>query len=140
MNEFDQFVKHELRVKQYARYTDDFVIISENKEYLKNLLSPIQTFLKDKLELTLHPNKIEIRKYAQGVDFLGYVILPHCQLIRKRTWKRTLRKFRAKIQDHKQGKISAENLNQSLQSYLGVLSHANSHKLQEHLKNQYWFN
>ncbi len=35
MNEFDQFVKHKLKVKYYIRYADDFVILSENKNYLK---------------------------------------------------------------------------------------------------------
>jgi hypothetical protein len=27
-------MKHDLKVKYYARYTDDFVIVSESKEYL----------------------------------------------------------------------------------------------------------
>jgi len=35
MNEFDQFVKHELRVKYYVRYTDDFVIASDNEYTLR---------------------------------------------------------------------------------------------------------
>ena len=29
MGEFDHFVKHSLRVKRYARYTDDFVVVSQ---------------------------------------------------------------------------------------------------------------
>ena len=44
MNEFDQFVKHNLKVEYYARYTDDFIIISTNKAYLENLIIPIQNF------------------------------------------------------------------------------------------------
>ncbi|MEK7219422.1 MAG: reverse transcriptase/maturase family protein [Patescibacteria group bacterium] len=35
MNEFDQFVKRELKVKYYIRYADDFVILSEEKNILK---------------------------------------------------------------------------------------------------------
>ncbi len=138
MNEFDQFVKHELKVKHYARYTDDFLIISDNLNYLKGLLPLLENFLENSLYLSLHPKKIEIRKYSQGIDFLGYVILPHCQLVRKRTWKRICRKFDSKIEEYKLGLISKESLNQSLQSYLGVLSHANTYKLQEYLKNKYW--
>ncbi len=63
MNEFDQFIKHTLKVKHYARYTDDFVIVSGNCDYLKQLLIPIRLFLKEKLKLELHPNKVTIRKY-----------------------------------------------------------------------------
>ncbi|MFA5933808.1 MAG: RNA-directed DNA polymerase [Candidatus Paceibacterota bacterium] len=39
MNEFDQFMKHDLKTKYYIRYADDFVILSENKDYLENLYS-----------------------------------------------------------------------------------------------------
>ena len=139
MNCFDQFMKHELKVKHYARYTDDFVIVSPDRIYLESLINPIQDFLQNHLLLNLHPKKISIRKYAYGVDFLGYVILPYCRLIRKRTWKRALRKFRAKVRDHKEGKIPEENVKQSLQSYLGMLSHADAHDLAEILKNQQVF-
>lgn len=140
MNEFDQYVKHVLKVKYYARYTDDFVIVSGNKDYLYNLLPYLQKFLKENLRLDLHPNKISVRKYGQGIDFLGYVILPHCTLVRKKTWKRILRKFKEKIAACKDGRISAETLNQSLQPYLGMLSHANSYKLRNYLMNQIFLN
>lgn len=139
MNEFDQFVKHVLKIKYYARYTDDFIVISQNPEYLRGLLKPIHEFLGNILHLNLHPEKVLIRKYSHGIDFLGYVILPHYRLIRKRTWKRMLRKFRAKMRDCKQGGISTDSLNQSLQSYLGLLSHANAYELEEFLKNQQLF-
>ncbi len=139
MNEFDQFIKHTLKVTWYARYTDDFVIISRDKEYLEQLLKPIQDFLYDHLHLSLHPHKIAIRKYSHGIDFLGYVVLPYHRLVRKRTWQRMLRKFKAKVRECKEGKINEEKVNQSLQSYLGILSHANAHTLEENLKNQQLF-
>ena len=139
MNEFDQFVKHELKVKNYARYTDDIIIISTDLEYLENLIKPIETFLKERLFLDLHPDKTSIRKYTQGIDFLGYVIFPYCTLIRKRSKNRMQRKFKAKILDYYSGKISKDSLDQTLQSYIGMLSHADSYKLTELLKNQMWF-
>ena len=139
MNHFDQFMKHDLKVENYARYTDDFIIVSHDRAYLENLIQLIQDFLQNRLLLNLHPKKIMIRKYSHGIDFLGYVILPYYRLIRKRTWKRMLRKFRAKAKDFRHGKISEENLNQSLQSYLGILSHADTYDISEFLKNQKLF-
>jgi hypothetical protein len=136
---FDQFVKHGLKIRHYARYTDDFVIVSHDRTYLENLIQPIQDFLQINLHLNLHPKKIEIRKYSHGIDFLGYVILPYCRLIRKRTWKRMLRRFRGKVKDLKQDKISQDNLEQSLQSYLGVLSHADAEDLEIKLRNELIF-
>jgi len=139
MNEFDQFVKHTLKVKYYARYTDDFVIVSDNHDYLKQLLIPINLFIREKLKLELHPNKISITKYNRGADFLGYVVFPHYIKLRTKTKRRILKKLKEKVQKHKMGEMSEQTLCASLQSYLGVLSHANAHKLSEEIKNQFWF-
>jgi len=139
MNEFDQFMKHEIKARHYLRYTDDFVVISDSKEYLEKLISPISQFLKAKLGLRLHPNKVTVRKFHQGIDFLGYVILPHYQQIRTKTKKRIFNKLFQRIIKQKRGLISSETLEQSLQSYLGVLSHANTYKLAQDLRNQFWF-
>lgn len=128
LNELDQFVKQELKVPFYLRYTDDFLVIAESKEKLGNWLSKIQTFLSEKLKMKLHPNKITFRKYHQGIDFLGYVQFPYHRILRTRTKKRIIKKAKRGISE------------QSLQSYLGVLSHANSHKLSEEIKDLFWFN
>lgn len=139
LNELDQFVKKELKLKHYARYTDDFVIVGNNREELENILEKICSFLKEKLSLELHPKKIVIRKQSQGIDFLGYVVLPHYQILRTKTKKRILKKMKMRIGQYKAGEIDKKSLDQSLQSYLGVLSHADTHKLKEELLNQFWF-
>lgn len=138
MNELDQFIKRVLKVKYYVRYTDDFVIVSDNTEYLNNLLPAIRQFLDKSLALTLHPHKISIRKYRQGIDFLGYVILPHYIQLRTKTKRRMLRKIDQKVQEYNNDEISSKTFNQTLQSYYGVLSHADSHKLTQELKNKVW--
>lgn len=139
MNEFDQFAKHRLKLKHYARYTDDFLVISKDREYLKKLVPQIQDFLKNKLSLELHPGKVGIFKFHQGIDFLGYVALPHYRVLRKNTQRRVFRKVKERVGQYRNDTVSENNLNQSLQSYLGVLSHANTYKLENELKNRYWF-
>ncbi|MFA5051392.1 MAG: reverse transcriptase domain-containing protein [Patescibacteria group bacterium] len=134
LNELDQFVKHQLKIKYYIRYTDDFVILSKSQEYLEALIPIINNFLGDKLKLTLHPNKVIIRKYKQGIDFLGYVSLPYWRVLRTKTKKRMFKKLEKKIDEFRQGQISEETLNQSIQSYFGVLKHCNSFKLREKLE------
>lgn len=139
MNEFDQFIKHDLKIKYYARYTDDFVIISDNSDYLKQLLAPISLFLKEKLKLELHPNKVHLIKHNCGVDFLGYVIFPEHIKLRTKTKQRILRKLKEIIRRYRKREISELTLNSSLQSYLGVLSHANAYKLSQEIRNKFWF-
>ena len=139
LNEFDQFVKQKLKVKPYIRYADDFIIVAQNKLYLENLIESIRSFLSDKLALELHPKKISIRKFHQGIDFLGYIVLPHHRLLRTKTKQRIFRKLRKRIEEYKKGVINKQALEQSLQSYLGVFSHANDYNLSNELKNQFWF-
>jgi RNA-directed DNA polymerase len=128
MNELDQFIKHKLKIKYYLRYADDFIILSENRNYLEGLIFKISGFLESNLKLSLHENKVVIGKYMRGIDFLGYVVLPYVILPRTKTRKRMFRKLKEKI--------NFSNFNQTLQSYLGYLSHANSYKLTKKIKNR----
>lgn len=131
LNKLDQFVKHKLKVKHYLRYCDDFVILSNNCEYLGSLIPKLADFLDKKLKLKLHERKIIIRKYSEGVDFLGYVILPHYRVLRTKTKHRMMRKLHYRIEDFKQGNVSKLSLDQSLQSYLGILRHCNGFKIKQ---------
>ena len=139
LNEFDWFIKKELKIKHYFRYADDFVIIHHNPAYLEEIIYQIKNFLTVQLALELHSQKIQIRKFRQGIDFLGYVILPHYLLLRTRAERRIFIKIKKRIKEFKTGIISQQTLEQSLQSYLGVLSHGNCHQLSEELKNKFWF-
>ncbi|MEK9174616.1 MAG: RNA-directed DNA polymerase [Patescibacteria group bacterium] len=115
LNELDQFIKHTLKEKYYIRYCDDFVILSKDQNHLSELAIRVNKFLIDKLKLFLHPNKIITRKYRQGVDFLGYVVLPNHRVLRTRTKRRLLRKI---------GPNSAN-------SYLGILDHCSGYNIEK---------
>lgn len=130
LNELDQSVKHKLKVKYYLRYADDFIILDSNKDTLCEYVGILAEFLKDDLNLKLHPKKIIIRKLDWGIDFLGYIVLPHYILPRTKTKRRIFNKLKEKIND--------SNFDQSLQSYLGYLLHSNSFELKQRLKNQIW--
>ena len=133
LNELDYFIKHNLRTKHYIRYCDDFVILDDNKEYLEELILQIDNFLKETLKLSLHPDKIIIKKYHQGIDFLGYVSFPHHRILRTKTKKRMFKKISHKLRDLGQSKITEQSFNQTIQSYLGVLKHCNGYKLEKEL-------
>lgn len=131
LNELDQFIKHELKIKYYLRYADDFVILSPDKREFYQYTGILANFLKNNLNLELHPEKVVIRKFGWGIDFLGYIVLPHYVLPRTKTKRRIFKKLKEKV--------GSENFNQSLQSYLGYLKHANSYKLSQELKTKFDF-
>lgn len=138
LNELDQFMKHKLKVKDYLRYTDDFMVVSRDRKYLEGLIPEIESFLKENLKLELHPNKVIINKFRQGHDFLGYVVRPHHILMRTKTKKRMFKKIKLNSENYKKGLISKTKVEQSFQSYLGVLTHADAFGLSEKLKNDFW--
>lgn len=119
MNEFDQFVKHTLKAKQYIRYADDFVILSPNREWLEIILPEMQYFLENRLHLKLHPQKVSIETIYSGVDFLGWVHFTDHRVLRTATAHRMIRK------------LKAGRKNESVQSYRGLLGHGNANKLAE---------
>jgi len=135
LDKFDWYVKKRLRIKYYFRYADDFVIIHPDPIHLKKIAGLIGYFLKTKLDLELHPQKVQIRKLKQGIDFLGYVVLPHYTAMRTKTKRRMFRKIKFERNKLKQGIITEESFNQSLQSYYGMLKHCSGYKLKLKLIN-----
>jgi retron-type reverse transcriptase len=137
LHELDHFVKHRLREPFYLRYCDDFMLISEDSIHLKSLISPIAHFLDKKLHLEIHPKKLILRKWRSGIDFLGYISFPHYQLMRTSSKKRMLRWLKEGYEDFIEEKIDEVSFDQKLQSYLGMLRHANQSFLGYNLKNMY---
>lgn len=138
LNELDQFIKSALKIRHYIRYTDDFVLVHQNPEYLLEIKKKIEQFLILNLKIELHPDKVVLRKYHAGVDFLGYVLLPNAIILRTKTKRRMFKKIKKRISQYKQDKISEEQLMQTINSYLAVLSHANSFKLRRELMHMIW--
>ena len=120
MNEFDQFIKNKIKVKYYVRYADDFVVLSQNKKYLENILLRIKEFLKNELRLNLHPRKVSIETFSSGIDYLGWVHFPKHRVLRNVTKRRMFKRI-----------IETERKEETVQSYLGLLSHGNGYKLQK---------
>ncbi len=114
MNWFDQYMKHRLKTKYYIRYADDFVIMSQYKQWLEHVLIQIRYFLKENLFLDLHPNKVSIQTLASGVDFLGWVHFPTHRVLRTTTKRRMLKN------------LSNNPSEATVESYLGMLGHGNA--------------
>ena len=117
MDEFDRFVKHSLRERRYIRYADDFVVLSESRMHLESIVPKIGVFLRERLQLELHPDKLFIKTVVSGIDFLGWVHFPDHRVLRTATKKRMARR------------LAGESADAVKASYLGLLSHGNAKKL-----------
>jgi len=88
LHPLDHFVKRKLGIKHYLRYADDIIFLSADRKVLIQTLSRVRDFLRDTLALELHPAKIELRKWENGVDVLGFVSYPLKTVMRPKTRKR----------------------------------------------------
>ncbi len=123
LNELDQFMKHSLKARHYLRYADDFVIVGRDKDRLVKLAPEIAEFLKEKLKLEFHPNKILLERVSSGVDFLGWVQFSKHRVLRTMTRRRMFKRI------NKAGVKS-----ETVQSYLGLLDHGNGWKLRRKIE------
>jgi len=129
LNELDYFVKHKLKIKYYLRYADDFIFFGHKKTDLLKSLCSIIEFLDKNLKLKIHENKIVIKKCGSGMDFVGYKVLPHYVIIRKRIKKKMINKTKRVKEQLDKGILSNWQYCQTVNSYLGWLKHCNGYNL-----------
>lgn len=134
LNPLDHFVKRILKEKYYLRYADDFVILSCDLDHLQTLVPKLRSFLDTTLKLELHTEKIIIRKWSQGVDFLGYIVFPYHVILRTKTKKRMFRHIRHDLELVNNGLLSEKKFQQSIKSYLGLLKHCRNHMLMKEIQ------
>ena len=122
----DHFVKHDLSIKMYGRYVDDFFLIHKEKEYLKQCMQEISGFLEWKLRLKLSEKKVALQRVRHGVKFLGVVVEPGHVNVSRRTvglFYGAVRRVSAQARDHRQNKAEMQHAVASINSYLGILGH-----------------
>lgn len=120
LHELDWFMKQKLCVKYYLRYCDDFILILDSPFECNEFIKLIDTFLDKTLKIRLHPNKVDIKTWKQGVDFLGYISLPYSTNLRPSTARRALRH------------AAMDNAS----SYLGLCQHADAHLIENIIRNK----
>ena len=125
----DYYIKQVLKVKDYIRYCDDFVLFSDDKKQLQQYKDQIISFCKNNLDLIL--SKKEIFPVARGVDYLGYRHFKHYKLVRKSTAKRTIKRIKAISLNAKKRLLI--KFRGQVASAKGVFKHANSYNLQRYL-------
>ncbi len=132
LNELDQYIKHNLKIKYYFRYLDDMIILVETKKEAKMCLEDIKKFLKSHLELELN-EKTQIFKSKQGVNFCGYKINEYRLKIRDRGKRKLKKKIKELKYNIKCGKISSKEAKKYLCGHIGYIHYANIHNLTKNI-------
>lgn len=119
LHELDGFVASEIGAEYYGRYMDDFYLIHQDKEYLKQCLVQIEEIIHS-LNLTLN-GKTQIMPFKQGIKFLGF----HTYIkdgkvlcrIKNENKRNAFRKYKKMAQLVVEGKVELSKFNECYQSW-----------------------
>lgn len=127
LNPFDHFMKECRQEKFYLRYMDDFIVVSDSKEHLKEALADATWFVETQLKLKLNP-KTKIFPASHGVDFAGYRTFIDKTLPRKRNIKAAKIRFKNLSWMFRHGRASTDDAKKIVASFLGYCKHCKSRK------------
>jgi len=136
MNKVDQYVMRYLGEKLYVRYMDDIVIVVPTRNEAVETLQKIKWFVEEKMNLKFN-QKTKIFPIDQGVNAFGFKIFTTHKLVRNKS--KTAMKKRIKAMDRKvqNGEMSKEEVQQSVNSWLGHARHSNSYNLSKKIFSKY---
>ncbi len=130
LNEVDQYIKHQLKIKYYCRYLDDSIVMVKTKQEAKTILEKIKIFLKQKLALELN-QKTQIFKNKQGVNFCGYKINEYRMKLREKGKRKLKKKVKYLKQEIRGGRMTSKEAKKYLAGHRGYIKYANAKSLIE---------
>ena len=141
LNEVDHFIKEELKIKQYIRYMDDFILLHHDKEYLKCCLEKIDIKIKE-LGLRLSIKKTQVFPIKQGINFLGFKFrLTNTGKVIRLLSKENIKKRKRKLGKYKQlvdeGKMTREKADECYRSWKAHAKKGNSYNLLKRMDSYY---
>ena len=141
--ELDHYIVHNLHIKYYVRYMDDFVLIHHDKKVLENALKEIETILNTKYKLKLNSKKTKIVKNNEGFVFLGYnykvVGKKTIVRLRREAYEKTKKRVKRTYYMYEHGFISFNEAFCSIMSYWYNRKYGSQMKVRRAI-NKYWFN
>ena len=136
LGNLDHFIKESLRQKFYVRYMDDFVVWSDSKVELKDLLQRISAYLSKELRLALKPGTL-LNRTHHGCDFLGYRVFPGKLRLTQRSKRRFIRKFKEHQDDFVENRLDEGGLQQRVTALFSFVMHANTRELRKKVLERY---
>jgi len=134
LHPLDTYVKSVLQMPYYGRYVDDFVLVHNDRNVLKQAAGKIEAFLDGELQLELHPLKRYLQHYTKGVNFLGAVIKPHRSYIANRTKKNFaagVRFWNNRLSSGEPTSAELAEMRACINSYLGIMMHHYSYNIRK---------
>lgn len=138
LNNFDHFVKEQLKISKYVRYVDDFALFSDDRKLLANARLAIEEYL-TKLRLKIHPVKSQLFETKIGASFLGFRVFSDRIRVRNSNLHQARRRLKRLQIDYAQGRIELYQVTQSIRSWIAHLEHGNTWQLRKQIFTSLYF-
>lgn len=103
-----------------------------DKPALWQLVADIREYLQT-LSLTLHPNKVHLRRTSERVDVLGYLATRDRRWLRNDNGHRATRRLKRLSKGYASNRLSRDDVRASLQSWIGHAMHAETLGLRQQI-------
>lgn len=136
MSDLDHYIKHDLGIKCYGRYVDDFYLIHEDKEYLKKCKKCIESFVGKHLRMGINHRKTYFQRCDKGVKFLGVKVeVGHINMSSRTigNFRRCLAELNSTNANHRLKASEMGDLRSRVNSYLGIMGHYDTYRLRRRL-------
>lgn len=141
LDKLDHYIKEQLHAELYIRYMDDFLIISNDYEYLADCVERIkkQIYL---LEYEINERKTRIYPLSESIEFLGF----HFRLtdtgkvlmnILPKRVKQERKKLRRLVARSRRGLMPREKVDESYGAWRNHASKGNSYRLLRRMDKYY---
>lgn len=134
----DYFVTRTLGVRGYVRYCDDFILLDDDREKLREAACALAQFLAAR-RLRLHEDRLSIAPTRCALLFVGFRQWPTHRLLRKanvRGFRRRLRRLKCA---YASGELGWPEIKLRLHSWLGHAKQASSKRLLRRLSEEWVF-
>ena len=141
LSSLHHFMRHDLHL-DFVNYMDDYIILSDSKEYLKECYEIIKEKIEKDYLLKVNTTKTYIASIKRGIPFLGHVFYikkgKTCLRLAKSTKKNIKRGIKRGRYYFEHGKISLNQLFCSIENYKYSYKFIND-KTVENLIARYWY-
>jgi len=138
LNNFDHFVKEQLKISKYVRYVDDFALFSDDRKLLADARLAIEEYL-TKLRLKIHPVKSQLFETKIGASFLGFRVFSDRIRVRNSNLHQARRRLKRLQIDYAQGRIELNQVTQSIRSWIAHLEHGDTWQLRKQIFTSLYF-
>jgi len=138
LNGMDHFVTSHLGIGGYVRYCDDFILLHDDRQRLKNAVVCITEYLAS-LRLRVHERKLQVKPVRTGTTFVGYRLWASHRLIRKPNIQQFRRRVAWMRKAYAAGVVDWKSIRPRLASWLGHARQANSECLIRRLARDWRF-